>query len=50
MEPGCERTTIARIAAALGCLSGGIGLLTAVTNQPFGLTPHGWVPARFCSC
>ncbi len=42
MEPGCKRTTIARIAAALGCLSGGIGLLAAVTNQPFGLAPHGW--------
>jgi uncharacterized protein (DUF58 family) len=41
MEPGLKRTTIARIAAALGCLSGAIGLLAAITNQPLWLAPHG---------
>jgi hypothetical protein len=42
MEPGLKRTTIARIAAALGCLCGAIGLLSAITNRPLGLAPHGW--------
>jgi hypothetical protein len=42
MEPGLKRTIIARIAAVFGCLSGGIGLLSAITNDPWGLTPHGW--------
>jgi hypothetical protein len=42
MEPGLKRTIIARIAAGFGCLSGAIGLLVAITNDPWGLTPHGW--------
>jgi hypothetical protein len=42
MEPGLKRTTIARIAAGLGCLCGAIGLLAAITNQPLPLAPHGW--------
>jgi hypothetical protein len=42
MEPGVKRTTIARIAAGLGGLSGVIGLLTAFMNKPWGLAPHGW--------
>ena len=42
MEPGIKRTTIARIAAALGCLCGAIGFLSSIMNKPWGLTPHGW--------
>ena len=42
MEPGLKRTIIARIAAGFGCLSGAIGLLSAITNDSWGLTPHGW--------
>ena len=42
MEPGFRRTTLGRIAAALGCLCGVIGLLTGTTNSPFILSPHGW--------
>lgn len=42
MEPGRKRTSIARIAAGFGCLSGTIGLLVAITNDPWRLTPHGW--------
>jgi hypothetical protein len=38
-RPAC---TSARIAAGFGCLSGAIGLLVAITNDPWGLTPHGW--------
>lgn len=42
MEPGLKRTTIARIAAGLGCLCGAIGLLTSIMNYMWVLTPHGW--------
>ena len=42
MEPGLKRTITARIAAGLGCLCGAIGLQSAITNDPWGLTPHGW--------
>ncbi len=42
MEPGLKRTTMARIAAAFGFLCGAIGLLTAITNHTWGLSPHGW--------
>ena len=42
MEPGLKRTLIARIAAGLGCLSGFLGLLSAITGDTSGLTPHGW--------
>jgi len=42
MEPGLKRTTIARIAAGLGFLCGAIGLLSAITNTPMRLAPHGW--------
>ena len=42
MEVGVKRTTIARIAAGLGFLCGAIGLLTAITNNPWHLSPHGW--------
>ncbi len=42
MEPGLKRTTMARIAAALGCLSGAIGLLDVITQHHLGLAPHGW--------
>ena len=42
MEVGLKRTTIARIAAALGSLCGVIGLLTSVTKNMFMLAPHGW--------
>ena len=42
MEPGFRRTTLGRIAAALGCLSGAIGLLTSVTKSVWVLSPHGW--------
>jgi len=42
MEPGLKRTIIARLAAGFGCLSGAIGLLSAITNDLWGLTPHGW--------
>ncbi|HEX6950150.1 MAG TPA: hypothetical protein VF127_11175 [Nitrospira sp.] len=42
MEPGFRRTTFGRIAAALGCLCGAIGLFTGTTNSPFILSPHGW--------
>jgi hypothetical protein len=41
MEPGLKRTTIVRIPPAFSCLSGTIGLLAAITNQPLGLAPHG---------
>jgi len=41
MEVGVKRTTIARIAAALGTLCGAMGLLT--TMMPLTpLAPHGW--------
>jgi hypothetical protein len=44
MEVGVKRTTIARIAAALGSLCGVIGLLAAMmgTSVNWGLAPHGW--------
>jgi hypothetical protein len=42
MEPGFKRTTIARIAAGLGCLCGAIGLLSKITTQAWLLSPHGW--------
>ena len=42
MEPGLKRTTIARIAAGLGCLCGAIGLLAGIMNYRWGLAPHGW--------
>ena len=42
MEPGLKRTLIARITAGLGCLSGFLGLLSAITGDPLGLTPQGW--------
>jgi hypothetical protein len=42
MEPGLKRTLIARFAAGLGCLSGFLGFLSAITGDPLGLTPHGW--------
>jgi len=42
MEPGLKRTLIARIAAGLGCLSGFLGFLSAITSDALGLTPHGW--------
>ena len=42
MEVGLKRTTIARIAAALGTLCGAIGLLSAMTRSQFGFAPHGW--------
>ena len=42
MQPGLKRTLIARIAAGLGCLSGFLGLLAAITDDKSGLTPHGW--------
>ncbi|HSF70263.1 MAG TPA: hypothetical protein VLA47_07755 [Nitrospira sp.] len=42
MEPGFRRTTFGRIAAALGCLCGVIGLLTGVSNRAWILSPHGW--------
>jgi hypothetical protein len=42
MEPGLRRTTIGRIAAALGCLCGAIGLLTGITQSAWMLSPHGW--------
>lgn len=42
IEPGLKGTTIARIAAASGCLCGAIGLLAAITHQPLWLAPHGW--------
>jgi hypothetical protein len=42
MEIGLKRTTIARIAAALGVLCGAIGLLTSVTDIQTPLAPHGW--------
>lgn len=42
MEPGLKRTTIARIAAGLGCLCGGIGLLAGITHQTWVMMPHGW--------
>jgi len=42
MEPGVKRTTIARIAAGLGCACGGVGLLAGITNHQWVLAPHGW--------
>ena len=44
MEVGLKRTTIARIAAALGSLCGVIGLLAAQTGTSVNwlLAPHGW--------
>ena len=42
MEVGLKRTTIARIAAALGTLCGAIGLLSAMTRSQIGFAPYGW--------
>jgi hypothetical protein len=42
MEVGVKRTTIARVAAALGSLCGAIGLLGATTKNELILAPHGW--------
>ncbi|HTL60788.1 MAG TPA: hypothetical protein VL261_04005 [Nitrospira sp.] len=42
MEPGLRRATLGRIAAALGCLCGAIGLFTGVTKSTWMLSPHGW--------
>jgi hypothetical protein len=42
MEPGFRRTTIGRIAAALACVCGTIGLLTGVSRSVWVLSPHGW--------
>lgn len=42
METGHRRTTIGRIAAALGCLCGAIGFLTGTTSSMWVLSPHGW--------
>jgi len=43
MEVGLKRTTIARIAAGLGCLCGAIGLWTAIVRTgSFLISPNGW--------
>lgn len=42
MEVGVKRTTIARIAAALGTLCGVIGFLTSTRSMNLLLPPHGW--------
>jgi hypothetical protein len=42
MEPGFRRATVGRVAAALGCLCGAIGLLTGATRSVWVLSPHGW--------
>jgi hypothetical protein len=42
MEPGFRRAAVGRVAAALGCLCGAIGLLTGVTRSVWMLSPHGW--------
>jgi hypothetical protein len=42
METGFRRTSLGRIAAALGCLCGAIGLLTGISRSVWVLSPHGW--------
>ena len=44
MEVGVKRTTIARVAAALGALCGLMGLLQIFTDNPLTLrmAAHGW--------
>ena len=42
MEPGLKRTTIARIAAAVGMLCGAIGLLTSYTRTVMFMGPKGF--------
>jgi hypothetical protein len=50
MEPGLKRTTIARIAAGIGFISGTIGLVSATMHTPLVLAPHGWSNVRSYSC
>jgi O-antigen/teichoic acid export membrane protein len=47
MEVGVKRTTIARVFAGLGALSGAMGLLTIFTENPLTtrLAAHGWANA-----
>ena len=42
MEIGTKRTTISRIAGALGFVCGVIGLLAGLTDQFWKLEPIGW--------
>ncbi len=42
MEIGNKRTAIARVAAALGFVCGGIGLLAGLTGHLWKLGPVGW--------
>ena len=42
MEVGLKRTTIARIAAGLGCLCGAIGLWSSIVRTGFLISPNGW--------
>jgi hypothetical protein len=42
MSVGSKRTTIGRIAAALGCVCGVIGLLAGLTEHIWKLWPVGW--------
>ncbi len=42
MEIGTKRTAIARVAAVLGFVCGGIGLLAGLMGQLWKLGPVGW--------
>jgi hypothetical protein len=42
MEVGLKRTTIARIAAGLGCLCGAIALWSSIVRVGFLISPNGW--------
>jgi hypothetical protein len=42
MGPGSRRTTIARVAAGLAFLCGALGLLSAIANETWLLSSHGW--------
>ncbi len=42
MDIGTKRNAIARIAAALGFVCGGIGLLAGLTDHLWKLGPTGW--------
>ena len=39
---GCKRTIIGRIGAALGFACGALGLLAALTDHTWKLSPWGW--------
>ncbi len=39
---GCKRTVIARIGAVLGFVCGALGLLAALTDHTWKLSPGGW--------